>query len=50
MLLFFAGGLVGVDKHLFHYLHGSATELYFRSSTRQCRCYSKTKTTTVGAV
>ena len=29
-----------------YYLHDSTTELYFRSPTRQCRCYySKTKTT-----
>ena len=46
---FFAGGLVGVDKHLNFkmvsgYFHDSTTELYFRSITRQCRCYSKTKT------
>ena len=29
----------------FYYFHDSTTELYFRSATRQCRCYSKTKTT-----
>ena len=35
MLLFFAGGLVGVDKHLFqtYYFHDSTTELYFRSTS-----------------
>ena len=27
------------------YFHGSTTELYFRSITRQSQCYSKTKTT-----
>ena len=44
----FSGGLVGVDKHpkgFFYYFHDSTAELYFRSPTRQCRCYSKTKTT-----
>ena len=48
MLVFFAGGLVGVDKHLFQrvsFITSMTTELYFRSATRQCRCYSKTKTT-----
>ena len=28
-----------------YYFHDSTTVLYFRSTTRQCRCYSKTKTT-----
>ena len=50
MLLFFAGGLVGVDKHLFQRvsLITSMTlplNYIFRFTTRQCRCYSKTKTT-----
>ena len=44
MLLFFAEGLVGVDNHLFQRVC-LTTELYFRSTTRQWRCYSKTKTT-----
>ena len=51
MCLFFAGGLAGVDKHLFqrvslihsYYFHDSTTKLYFRSTTRQCRCSSKQK-------
>ena len=34
-----------LSKGFFHYFHDSTTELYFRSATRQCRCYSKTKTT-----
>ena len=29
---------------VFSYFHNSTTELYFRSTARQCRCYSKTKT------
>ena len=29
----------------FSHFHDSTTELYFRSTTHQCRCYSKTKTT-----
>ena len=45
MLQFFAGGLVGVEKHLFQRLYYICTELYFRSTTRQCRCYSKPKIT-----
>ena len=28
-----------------YYFHDSTRELYFRSTTCQCRCYSKTKTT-----
>ena len=34
-----------LSKGFFYYFHDSITESYFRSSTRQCRCYSKTKTT-----
>ena len=34
-----------LSKGFSYYLHDSTTELYFRSTTRQCRCYSKTKTT-----
>ena len=34
-----------LSKGFFYYFHDSTTELYFRSATRQCRCYSKTKTT-----
>ena len=34
-----------LSKGFFYYFHDSTTELYFRSTTRQCRCYSKTKTT-----
>ena len=35
-----------LSKGFFYYFRDSATELYFRSATRQCRCYySKTKTT-----
>ena len=33
-----------LSKGFFYYFHDSTTELYFRSATRQCRCYSKTKT------
>ena len=48
MLLFFAGGLVrsrqtSPSKGFSYYFHHSTTELYFTSTTRQCRCYSKTK-------
>ena len=32
-------------KGFSYYFHNSTTDLYFRSTTRQCRCYSKTKTT-----
>ena len=28
-----------------YYFHDSTRKLYFRFTTRQCRCYSKTKTT-----
>ena len=47
----FAEGLVqwsrqtSLLKGFPYYFHDSTTELYFRSATRQCRCYSKTKTT-----
>ena len=34
-----------LSKGFFYYFHDSTTELYFRSATRQCRCYFKTKTT-----
>ena len=34
-----------LSKGFFYYFHDSTTELYFRSATRQCPCYSKTKTT-----
>ena len=34
-----------LSKGFFYYFHDSTTELYFHSATRQCRCYSKTKTT-----
>ena len=34
-----------LSKGFRYYFHDSTTELYFRSTTRQCRCYSKTKTT-----
>ena len=34
-----------LSKGFFYYFHVSTTELYFGSATRQCRCYSKTKTT-----
>ena len=34
-----------LSKSFSYYFHDSTTDLYFRSSTRQCRCYSKTKTT-----
>ena len=34
-----------LSKGFSYYFHDSTTELYFRSTTRQCRCYSKTKTT-----
>ena len=34
-----------LSKGFSDYFHDSTTELYFRSTTRQCRCYSKTKTT-----
>ena len=34
-----------LSKGFFYYFHNSTTELYFRSATRQCPCYSKTKTT-----
>ena len=48
MSLFFAGGLVrsrqrSPSKGFSYYFHHSTTELYFTSTTRQCRCYSKTK-------
>ena len=36
-----------LSKGFFYYFHDPTTELYFRSTTCQCRCYSKTKTTTV---
>ena len=32
-----------LSKGSSYYLHDSTTELYFRSTTRQCRCYSETK-------
>ena len=44
----FAEGLVGVDKRLFQRLSLIAAVIlplnliYFRSTTRQCRCYPKT--------
>ena len=49
MLLFFVGGLVGVVKHRFQrvsFITSMTLPLnyLFRSATRQCRCYSKTKT------
>ena len=52
MLLFFAGGLVGVDKRLFQRV-SLITSMTLPLNyifvllllTRQCRCYSKTKTT-----
>ena len=31
-----------LSKGFSYYFHYSTTELYFRSTTRQCRCYSKT--------
>ena len=34
-----------LSKGFSYYFHDSTTELYFCSTTRQCRCYSKTKTT-----
>ena len=34
-----------LSKGFSNYFHDSTTELYFRSTTHQCRCYSKTKTT-----
>ena len=34
-----------LSKGFSYYFHDSTTELYFRSTTRQCRCYFKTKTT-----
>ena len=34
-----------LSKGFSDYFHDSTTELYFRSTTRQCRCYSKPKTT-----
>ena len=34
-----------LSKGFFYYFHDSTTELYSHSATRQCRCYSKTKTT-----
>ena len=34
-----------LSKGFSYYFHDSTTELYFRSPTRQCRCYSKTKRT-----
>ena len=35
-----------LSKGFSYYFHDSATtELYFRSTTRQCRCHSETKTT-----
>ena len=34
-----------LSKGFSYYFHDSTTELYFRSTTRQCRCYSETKTT-----
>ena len=33
-----------LSKGFSNYFHDSTAELYFRSTTRQCRCYSKTKT------
>ena len=50
MLLFFCGRFnwsrqTSLSKGFSYYFHDSATELYFRSTTRHCRCYSKTKTT-----
>ena len=47
----FAEGLVqwsrqtSLLKGFPYYFHDSTTELYFRSTTCQCRCYSKTKKT-----
>ena len=32
-----------LSKGFSNYFHDSTTELHFRSTTRQCRCYSKTK-------
>ena len=32
-------------KGVSYYFHNSTTDLYFRSTTRQCRCYSKPKIT-----
>ena len=34
-----------LSKGFSYYFHDSTTELYFRSTTRQCQCYSKTKST-----
>ena len=34
-----------LSKGFSYYFHDPTTELYFRSTTRQCRCYSKTTTT-----
>ena len=34
-----------LSKGFSDYFHDSTTELYFRSTTHQCRCFSKTKTT-----
>ena len=34
-----------LSKGFSYYFHDSTTELYFRSTTRQCRCYSKPKAT-----
>ena len=43
---FFAGRFSwSLSKGFSYHFHDSTTELYFRSTTRQCRCYSKTKTT-----
>ena len=33
-----------LSKGFSYYFYDSTTVLYFRSTTRQCRCYSKTKT------
>jgi len=34
-----------LSKGFSYYFHDSTSELYFRSTTPQCRCYSTTKTT-----
>ena len=48
MLLFFCGRFswsrqTSLSKGFSYYFHDSTTELYFHSTARQCRCYSKTK-------
>ena len=50
MLLIFCGRFTwsrqtSLSNGFSGYFHDSTTELYFRSISRQCRCYSTTKTT-----